>query len=404
MRAQILRCALSHFSRDGFEATSLRTIADELDVSVPTLRNYFGSKDGLLVATLERLIDVVDLGVQEIVSQGLTDPERAVRVALSADASNRALSRDLMAHVIRVAATEPEVTRIMNRLRSSLEAAVVYGQKEAGGRQDVEASRLAQILADLIIGAMVDWVQSPETETEAHTEVVVRTVIDLIVPRAGPRVPVPAEQVFEAMPLPEPVPQARGLRSELQNRILDVAHRLFAAHGVRETSLDAIADELSISQLTIFYHFGSKDGLLAQLAVDIADVIDGGVADVLAEEKDSDLREGIALIPRKIGDLPDFGPKLSAEILRVMVTHPDARMAARRIHGAMARLVAMGQDRGIVRSDHGPVLLARIILDLTYGGLLRWIQDPTRPVPESALDTMRSVRLFLRGDPSEARD
>lgn len=398
MRERILAAALARFSRDGFEATSLRTLADDLDVSVPTLRNYFGSKDGLLVATLDRLVDAVDAGMRTIVERRITDPDEALQLALAANATAAPLSRNLLAHVARVAATEPAVKRSLDRLRSCLEAGVLFSQREAGGRRDVEPERLAQMLADLIYGSMVDWVQSPDVDPKTQAELILRIAFEMVNPPAASHIS-SAEEQLEALPPPPPAAPARATRSELPNKIYEVARRRFAEDGVRETSLDAIADELSISPLTIFYHFGSKDGLIAQMNVEVADVIEASVQTALADGDDVDLRKGIAVIPVRVDELPPFGRKLTAEMLRVMVTHEDATAASRRVHGQMAQLVAEGQRRGLVRTDHGPMVLARIVLDFSYASLLRWVQDTSMKRWDVAHDAMRSIQIFLAGPP-----
>ena len=75
--------------------------------------------------------------------------------------------------------------------------------------------------------------------------------------RASQRKPAPAE----AQPVRE--------------RILEVAERLFAAHGMSGVGLRAISAEAKVNLASIAYHFGSKDGLLealfAQRAAPIAD-------------------------------------------------------------------------------------------------------------------------------------
>ncbi|WP_322867948.1 TetR/AcrR family transcriptional regulator [Aquicoccus sp. G2-2] len=51
-RQEILRCAGRLFARDGFDATTMATIASEADVSPPTVFNYFGSKENILSALI----------------------------------------------------------------------------------------------------------------------------------------------------------------------------------------------------------------------------------------------------------------------------------------------------------------------------------------------------------------
>lgn len=56
-RAAIEAAALQLFVDRGFAATSVREITAEVGVTVPTLYYHFGSKDGLLAALVEGLVD-----------------------------------------------------------------------------------------------------------------------------------------------------------------------------------------------------------------------------------------------------------------------------------------------------------------------------------------------------------
>lgn len=50
-----------------------------------------------------------------------------------------------------------------------------------------------------------------------------------------------------------------------KHRAIAVASAAFAEQGVAGTSLDGLAAELGVTKQTILYHFGSKDGLLAEV-------------------------------------------------------------------------------------------------------------------------------------------
>jgi AcrR family transcriptional regulator len=69
----------------------------------------------------------------------------------------------------------------------------------------------------------------------------------------------------------KPVTDAPSVRE----RILEVAERLFAEHGMTGVGLRAITNEAKVNLASIAYHFGSKDGLLealfAQRAAPIAE-------------------------------------------------------------------------------------------------------------------------------------
>lgn len=55
---------------------------------------------------------------------------------------------------------------------------------------------------------------------------------------------------------------ARNSKATVE-RILDAANRLFYAEGIRAVSVDAIADKAGVTKRTLYYHFRSKDELIA---------------------------------------------------------------------------------------------------------------------------------------------
>ena len=55
---------------------------------------------------------------------------------------------------------------------------------------------------------------------------------------------------------------ARG-RADVREQILDTAAELFYREGVRGVGVDRIAAESGVAKMTLYYHFGSKDDLVA---------------------------------------------------------------------------------------------------------------------------------------------
>ncbi len=56
----------------------------------------------------------------------------------------------------------------------------------------------------------------------------------------------------------------RNPEKSTRNRILDAANRLFYDEGIRAISVDAIAEKAGITKKTLYYHFSSKDLLVAE--------------------------------------------------------------------------------------------------------------------------------------------
>src|SRR3546814_17337750 len=51
-RAELLRISANLFRRDGYEGTRMEDIAEQADVSVPTVYSYFASKHNVLIELL----------------------------------------------------------------------------------------------------------------------------------------------------------------------------------------------------------------------------------------------------------------------------------------------------------------------------------------------------------------
>lgn len=66
--------------------------------------------------------------------------------------------------------------------------------------------------------------------------------------------------------MPETSPRpARPAREKIlaREKIIDAANRLFYAEGIRAVSVDAIAETAGLTKKTLYYHFDSKDELVA---------------------------------------------------------------------------------------------------------------------------------------------
>src|SRR4051794_40230231 len=84
-------------------------------------------------------------------------------------------------------------------------------------------------------------------------------------------------------------------RGDTRARILDVALELFAEHGYEKTSLREIADRLGVTKAALYYHFRTKEDILA------------GIVDVMA----APIEDAIAW-----GEQQEHGPELRDEIIR----------------------------------------------------------------------------------------
>lgn len=76
---QILTVASEVFAADGFGATNIQVVADAAGISKPLIYNYFGSKEGLFLACLERAGAIVADEIERIANEDAVGIERGMR-------------------------------------------------------------------------------------------------------------------------------------------------------------------------------------------------------------------------------------------------------------------------------------------------------------------------------------
>lgn len=90
--------------------------------------------------------------------------------------------------------------------------------------------------------------------------------------------------------------KSAGLEDETAGRILDAAVEEFRRHGVRGTSLDAIARRAGIGRVTIYRRFGDKNGLLRALTLRESRLIIAEVEAASARGKDVEDRFALGFV------------------------------------------------------------------------------------------------------------
>ncbi|MBT1681660.1 TetR/AcrR family transcriptional regulator [Curtobacterium flaccumfaciens] len=125
-RLLLVQAARRRFAFDGYRATTVRDIAGDAGVNVALINRYFGSKEGLFRACLDRVVR--DLGAEETSQQGL---ERALT--------------GIITHIVR-APTDDDSLQLMLLLRSS-------GDDGADAIRRETLRRYAERLAGTVGGA-----------------------------------------------------------------------------------------------------------------------------------------------------------------------------------------------------------------------------------------------------------
>jgi AcrR family transcriptional regulator len=170
--------------------------------------------------------------------------------------------------------------------------------------------------------------------------------------------------------------------NEKRRRIIEAAWRLALKHGLRATTMEALAREAGVAKGTLYAHFPDKeavfDGVVADLLVELAAAFDRGMRSegAVAERIGAALAGKYGVVARAIEGSPHAGEILDAH-------HRFAsRVAAfdRRVEGEVADVLAQA---GVA----DPVALARVVIGAA-GGVARAL-----PGAEA---TERAIRLVCR--------
>jgi AcrR family transcriptional regulator len=180
---------------------------------------------------------------------------------------------------------------------------------------------------------------------------------------------------------PRPYAALLAKGEDRKQRILDVAERLLARYGWRNTSLAQIAREAGVSPAGLLHHFESKDQLL-NAVLDARDADDDTHAN-----RSGDLVTEIARVAERFDRAPELVGTFT--VLLIENIAPDAplhdRLLTRQREAVkiVAGLIERGQRAGRYRQDIDPAIKAIEILAFVNGMETAWLLDPSIPLAEA---------------------
>lgn len=119
--------------------------------------------------------------------------------------------------------------------------------------------------------------------------------------------------------------RAQGAAS--REKLLDAATRLFAARGVAATGVDAVAQQAGVAKSALYWHFGSKQGLVAAV---VERVGESWLARIRASvEQEGSFEARLDRFVEGIRQLVEQRPELLRLFLAVAVEHAQLEPASR---------------------------------------------------------------------------
>lgn len=172
-RERILEAALEVFAEHGDRGTSLQEIADRVGVTQPALMYYFGSREELLLAVLQRRDT---LGAEVAGTTG--PPGDAVVRAMRHTMEQPGLMKLFVS--LSAAATDPGhrahafFADRYRDLTAEITETVAAGQHAGRMRADVDPEHVARLLLAVLNGLQVQWLMDPSVDMVAMAETFLR--------------------------------------------------------------------------------------------------------------------------------------------------------------------------------------------------------------------------------------
>ncbi len=188
---------------------------------------------------------------------------------------------------------------------------------------------------------------------------------------------------------------------ETRRRLIDAASGLFAEHGYRDTSVQAIGERAGISRGSIFWHFGSKEALLWAVVEEAfgrweTDVLVPDIGDATGIEA---VRRGVIAHRRFLTE--DGGALRLFYVLMFEALGPRPELRERfvelhaHLRAATAGWIASGQRTGELRADIDAQIVTTMLVSALGGLAYQYLLDPDGVDLDAAYDGL--VALLGRG-------
>lgn len=408
-RARILDAAAREFRRAGYTGTRLSDIAAAANTQAGSLYYHFASREDLV----EEVLRVGQERTDEFVRARLAAlPETATRLEILREGISAHLAAvlevgDYTAATIRILSQVPPEIRERRIAaqrqygqfwREMFEAAVASGEL----RSDIDTSASRMFLLGALNGS-TDWYPSRSRTLTLDRLVEHFYAIFLagLATPAGSRArrhpPVAALTPPRPGPVPAPASSAVSPRGAATTaRILDAAAKVFRARGYAGTRLVDVATEADMQTGSLYYHFDSREDLVAALLL-VAwertdDVVRSAVAelppDAAAIDRLATVIAGHLLAALALGDY-------TSALIQIAGQVPDevrARSASRQQAYAdlWRRLLADAVAAGEIRDD----LDTRIVHRMVIGSLnwtVEWYDPAGRLAPDQLAEQVVSI-------------
>lgn len=154
----MLRRAIDLFNRQGYDATSVGDVADELGLTKSAIYHHVPSKEHLLSAALDEALDALDAGINDAVATG-SGAYETLRTAVQQSVVILIEHLPAVTLLLRVHGNSPVELAALERRRAldeRLAALVAAAVAEGGLRADMPPDLISRLLFGMV-NSLTEW-------------------------------------------------------------------------------------------------------------------------------------------------------------------------------------------------------------------------------------------------------
>jgi AcrR family transcriptional regulator len=169
---RIMSVALRLFCERGFGQTTVDEIVAEADIAKGTFFNYFSSKERLLLAFGERLTSRLAAAAVTISPTApiIEQLRAAIHLAVGEWQGNQRLLRALIGTALSTDSLATAFEVLLAQARSNVALLMREGQRRGEVRVDLEATELARLLQQSMLGTQLIWSLRPASNLDAAVD------------------------------------------------------------------------------------------------------------------------------------------------------------------------------------------------------------------------------------------
>jgi len=189
-------------------------------------------------------------------------------------------------------------------------------------------------------------------------------------------------------------------RVETRERIYRAALDLFAERGFMETTVEDITEAADVGKGTFFNYFPTKEHVLATYGAERVATVERALQQARQGDRPviEVLRELAAGVAGQAAERPALVRAIYAAHASCTAVRDELQTRLHTARRLLAQIFRLAQERGEVRTDISPMVLARLVQTIFHGVMGSWALNPGSTLRGTAEEVWNLLSPGLRPD------